>query len=152
MVVGGIAATLHGTSRHTFDLDVCPSMDRANLDLLGRALIDIDVRLRGVEEDIPFVPDGRTLESMEILTLDTSLGPLDVLMRPSGSPPYAQLRRRAARMELGKSAVLVASVDDLIEMKRSAGRDKDQADVAELEKVKALKRRLERGTSRRRKG
>lgn len=152
MVVGGLAATLHGTSRDTFDLDICPSTDRANLDSLGRALIDVDARLRGIEEDVPFVPDGRTLGAMEILTLDTSYGPLDVLMRPSGSPPYARLRRRAARLDIGTSAVLVASVEDLIDMKNSAGRDKDLADVAELEKVKTLRRRLERSASKRRKG
>lgn len=149
VVVGGIAATLQGTSRDTFDLDICPAMDRANLDLLGRALIDIDARLRGIEEDVPFVPDGRTLGSMEILTLATSLGPLDLLMRPAGAPPYASLRRRATRMDMGTSAVLVASLDDLIEIKSSAGRDKDRADVAELAKVKALKRRLERGAAKR---
>jgi hypothetical protein len=144
VVVGGIAATLHGSSRDTFDLDVCPSNDPGNLETLGRALIDLDARIRGGVEDVPFVPNGRTLAGMEILTLDTSLGPLDILVRPGGSPPYPQLRGRARRMKIGTSAVLVASVDDLIEMKRTADRAKDQADVEELEAIKRLGRRLRR--------
>src|SRR5919204_5960645 len=82
VLVGGIAATLYGSDRDTFDLDICPSTDRANLDALGRALIDVDASLRGLEEDVPFVPEGRTLSGIQILTLDTSFGPLDVLMRP----------------------------------------------------------------------
>jgi hypothetical protein len=148
VVVGGIAATLHGSSRDTFDLDICPSMDPDNLDVLGRALVEIEARLRGVDEDVPFVPDGRTLHGMQILTLDTSLGALDVLMRPDRSPPYAQLRRRARRMDVGTAAVAVASIADLLEMKRAAGRTKDQADVEELEAIQRLERRLRRKAAR----
>jgi hypothetical protein len=144
VVVGGIAATLHGSPRDTFDLDICPSQDSENLEVLGRALLDAEARLRGLEDDVPFVPDGRTLRRMEILTLDTRFGPLDVLARPGGSPAYSQLRRRARRMNIGSAAVLVASIDDLLEMKRSAKRAKDRADVEELEAIRRLERRLRR--------
>jgi hypothetical protein len=144
VVVGGIAATLYGSDRDTFDLDICPSPDRANLETLGRALIDVDAHLRGVEDAVPFVPDGRTLAGTQILTLDTSFGPLDVLMRPDESPPYRQLRARAERLDLGTTAVLVASIDDLLEMKRASGRDKDQLDVETLEAIKRLTKRLRR--------
>jgi hypothetical protein len=144
VVVGGIAATLYGSDRVTSDLDICPAMDPANLEALGRALVDIDARLRGIEEDVSFVPDGRTLAHMQILTLDTSLGPLDVLMRPDGSPPYRLLRGRAERLDLGTVAVLVASIDDLLAMKRAAGRDKDRLDVETLEAIKRLTRRVRR--------
>lgn len=145
VVVGGIAATLHGTDRNTFDLDICPSQDAENLDVLGRALIEIDARLRDIEEDIPFVPDGRSLAGIEILTLSTSLGALDVLVRPHGSPPYAALRRRAAKLDLGAAApVLVASIDDLIAMKRESDRPKDRDDIERLEALTRLSRRLSR--------
>lgn len=144
VVVGGIAAVLHGSERNTFDLDVCPAQDPANLDALGSALIEIDARLRGIEEDVPFVPDGRALAGIEILTLATSLGPLDVLVRPHGSPSYAAVRRRATRMDLGSAAVLVASIDDLIAMKRESDRPKDREDVERLEAIARLSRRLSR--------
>jgi hypothetical protein len=144
VVVGGIAATLYGSDRDTFDLDIRPSTDAANLEVLGRALVDVDARLRGVEEDVPFVPDGRTLARIQILTLDTSFGPLDVLMRPDGFPPYRQLRARAETLDLGQVAVLVASIDDLLEMKRASNRDKDKLDVETLEAIKRLTRRLRR--------
>jgi hypothetical protein len=144
VVVGGIAATLYGSDRDTFDLDICPSTDAANLEVLGRALVDVDARLRGVEEDVPFVPDGRTLARIQILTLDTSFGPLDVLIRPDGSPPYRQLRARAEKLDLGQVAVLVASIDDLLEMKRASNRGKDKLDVETLEAIKRLTRRLRR--------
>lgn len=143
-MIGGIALTIHGSDRNTFDLDICPSQDPDNLDVLGRALIELDARLRGIDEDVPFVPDGRSLKGIEILCLDTSLGPLDVLSRPSGAPPYEQLRRRAKRVDIGATAVLIASVDDLLEMKRTANRDKDKLDVEALETIKRVARRLAR--------
>ena len=132
VVVGGIAATMHGSSRDTFDLDICPAQDQANLDALGRALVRVGAQLRGAPAGI----------------LDTRFGAIDVLMRPDGSPPYAQLRRRAVRTEIGSTSVLIASVDDLIAMKRTAGRTKDRADVEELEAIKRLERRLRRADRR----
>ncbi len=144
MVIGGIALTIHGSDRNTFDLDICPSQDPENLEVLGKALIELKARLRGIDEDVPFTPDGRSLREVEILTLDTSLGPLDVLSRPTGSPPYDRLRRHAKRVDIGPAAILIASVDDLLEMKRSANRDKDKLDVEALETIKRLERRTRR--------
>jgi len=145
VVVGGIAATLHGSERNTFDLDICPDQTPANLDKLGAALIEIDARLRDIDEDVPFVPDGRSLAGIEILTLSTLLGPVDVIVRPHGSPPYSALRRRATRLEVGAPVpVLIASIDDLIAMKRESGRPKDRDDIERLEALTRLSRRLAR--------
>ena len=144
VVIGGIAAVLHGSERNTFDLDVCPAQDPANLQALGAALLEIDARLRGIEDDVPFVPDARTLGGVELLTLDTTLGPLDLIMRPPGSAPYEALRRRAERMDTGGVAVLVASLEDLIGMKTASDRPKDREDVERLEVLSQLRRRLAR--------
>lgn len=144
VVVGGIAAVLHGSERNTFDLDLCPAQDRDNLDALGRALVEIDARLRGIEEDVPFVPDGRSLRGMQVLTLATSLGPLDALARPDGSPPYRRLLGRAKTVEVGSASIRFASIEDLLSMKRAADRPKDREDVERLEGLAALQRRLSR--------
>jgi hypothetical protein len=142
VVVGGIAALLHGSDRNTFDLDICPAPVRQNLDLLGKALVQLDARLRGIEEDLPFVPDGESLARMQLLTLDTKLGPLDVLTQPDGAPSYPKLRRRAECLAIGSATVLVASIEDLLTMKRATNRDKDKLDVETLEALQRLKRRM----------
>jgi len=139
---------LHGSERNTFDLDVCPAQDAVNLEALGVALLAIDASLREITEDIPFVPDGRTLGGVELLTLDTTLGPLDLVMRPPGAAPYDSLRRRAERMDAGGIAVLVASISDLIEMKAVSNRPKDREDVERLEALALLRHRLEHGATR----
>jgi hypothetical protein len=87
------------------------------------------------------VPDARTLRQVELLTLVTSLGELDVLVRPPGALAYHDLRRNADRYDLGGFNVSVASIDDLITMKLAAGRAKDLLDVEELEAIKRLRHR-----------
>jgi len=141
VVIGGIAGVLHGSARNTFDLDISFATDDANLAALGDVLTALGARLKGVGEDVPFVPDARTLRQVELLTLVTSLGELDVLARPAGAPPYPELRRNADRYDLGGFNVSVASVDDLIAMKLAAGRTKDLLDVEELEAIKRLRHR-----------
>jgi predicted nucleotidyltransferase len=68
-----------------------------------------------------------------MLTLATREGNLDLLVDPPGSPRYAALRRRADVIELAGVSVRVASLEDLIEMKRAAGRRQDEVDIESLE-------------------
>lgn len=138
MVVGGVAMVLHGSARFTEDLDICYSTDPTNLDLLGTELVELDAKLRGIADDVPFVPDGRTLRRTSILTLVTPEGRLDLLFQPAGAPAYEELRRRAVRMDLGGFGVLVASLDDLAAMKRAAGRPIDLIDLEEIEVIRRL--------------
>jgi hypothetical protein len=141
VVIGGIAAVLHGSARTTFDLDISFATDDANVAALGDVLTALSARLKGVDDELPFVPDAQTLRRVELLTLVTSLGELDVLSGPPGAPPYAELRRNADRYDLGGFNVSVASIDDLIAMKQAAGRAKDLLDIQELEAIKRLRHR-----------
>lgn len=135
-MIGGIAAVLHGSPQNTFDLDICFATDRANVEALGDVLVGLGASLRGIEEDIPFVADADTLARVQLLTLETPFGGLDVMTRPGGSPGYETLRRRSARFDLGGVAVRVASLEDLIAMKRAGGRPKDLSAVADLEAIR----------------
>jgi predicted nucleotidyltransferase len=139
VVIGGIAAVLHGSAQATYDLDICYATDSGNLEALGGALVELKAQLKGVEEQVPFVPDARTLNRVEVLTMTTELGEVDMLARPSGSPGFEALRRHADRFDLDGFSVLVASIDDLIAMKSAAGRHKDLATVEELETIKRLR-------------
>jgi hypothetical protein len=143
VVIGGIAAVIHGSATITRDLDVAYATDEENLERLGAVLVALGARLRGVTEDVPFVPDGRTLRRTRVLTLDTPDGRLDVLADPDGSPGYELLRERALAADLDGIVVRIASLDDLIAMKKAAGRPKDLVAVEELEAIRRLQR--ERG-------
>jgi hypothetical protein len=139
VLIGGLASVLYGSATLTQDVDICFARDEANLEALAKALGELGARLRGVGESVPFVPDRRTLEQAELLTLETSAGPLDLVALPPGAPPYEVLRRRAQRLDLGAFAVSVASLEDLIEMKRIAGRPKDLIAIEELQAIRRLR-------------
>lgn len=145
VVIGGIALILHGSARNTFDVDVCFAGDDDNLAAFSSALTELGASLRGGAESAPFTPDARTLRQVEVLTLETPKGELDVLARPAGAPAYRVLREEAKRVDLGGFAVRVASLDHLLAMKRATGRAKDLADVSELETIKRLRRRERAG-------
>lgn len=140
MVIGGIAAVAHGSAQLTQDLDICHATDDANLDRLGLVLVDLEARLRGVAEAVPFVPDGQTLRRVQVLTLTTALGPLDLVASPDGAPGYARLHAHAVRADVAGVEVLIASIADLIAMKVAAGRPKDLLAIEELEAIARLLR------------
>ena len=139
VVIGGVAAVLHGSARNTFDLDICFASDPDNLEALGSTLVGLRAQLRGVSEAVPFMPDAAALRRVEVLTLTTTAGDLDVLRAPSGAPRYDVLRGHADRFDVGGFEVRVASIEDLIAMKTAAGRAKDLGDIEELEAILRLR-------------
>jgi hypothetical protein len=145
VLVGGLAVVLQAQPRFTNDADICYSIDPANLQTLGEALVGLDARLRGIDEDPPFFADARILRQTSILCLTTSLGDLDLLVDPPGCPPYDELRADAEVQQLDGFTLRVASIPHLLAMKRAAGRPQDQWDVDALEVA-----RRRRGLRRRR--
>jgi hypothetical protein len=149
VVIGGVAVVVQASPRFTRDLDISYATDTANLEKLGALLVALDARLRGVEEDLPFTPDARTLRHARMLTLTTREGDLDLLVDPPGSPGYPALRRHADVVNLDGHSVRIASLEDLIEMKRAAGRPQDQTDLESLEvarsRIRGTRRRPDAG-------
>lgn len=141
VVIGGVAVVVQGSPRFTRDLDISYATDAENLDRIGAVLVELGARLREIDEDLPFVPDGRTLRATRMLTLATREGDVDLIAEPPGSPGYPSLKRKATRIELGDVTVLIASIDDLIAMKRATGRPQDLVDLEALEIVRRRTRR-----------
>jgi hypothetical protein len=133
VVIGGYAVVLQALPRFTRDLDIVYSPDPANLERLGALLTGLHARLRGVDRDLPFIADARTLRQTQILTLETDLGGLDLLLAPDGAPPFEELRARATVFDLDGITVRAAGIDDLLAMKLAAGRPQDLIDVEALE-------------------
>jgi len=129
VLIGGVAARLHGSPSLTGDLDVCYDRSRENLPRLAEALQELQARLRGVDEDVPFLLDARTLKAGSNFSFVTTAGALDALGAPAGTQGYDELVVNAERMDIGGIEVLVADLDDLIRMKLAAGRPKDRIEA-----------------------
>ena len=136
VLIGGWAAKLQGSPSVTADIDISYDRSSDNLDRLANALSGLDVRLRGVPDDIPFVLDKRSLRSSELLTLTSSYGDIDLIGDPAGSSGFDALEAHADTLELDDLHVRVASIDDLIAMKSAAGRPKDRVEVEILEALR----------------
>jgi hypothetical protein len=133
IVIGGFGAQLLGAPLITQDLDVCYSRDDENLERLAAALRELHATLRGAPADVPFKLDPKTLKAGNHFTFLTDAGALDILGSPSGARGgYEELLPTAEEVDLDAYRVKVASIDDLITMKRSADRPKDRAVLEEL--------------------
>jgi hypothetical protein len=136
VVIGGVAGAIHGSPSITQDLDICYDRRPDNLERLAEALHSINARLRGAPQDVPFIPDARTLKRGDFFTFSTDVGPLDMLGTPSGSGGYDALVRNAHTFKLDDLTVRVASLQDLMAMKQAAGRPQD---LKELEILGAIR-------------
>lgn len=143
VLVGGVAARLHGATRLTDDLDLCPAWHPDNLERLATALKELGARLRDAPEDVVFPPiTGRTLRELHIATWTTSAGDLDVLHDIPGRDPhhpngYEQLAAGADRRQFLGVTILVADLGDIIVSKEIADREKDQEALPELRALHA---------------
>lgn len=148
IVIGGFAGVLHGSPIITQDLDICYARDDANLVALASALREMEAKLRGVEQEVPFKLDALTLKAGDSFTFTTRLGDLDCLGTPTGTNGYRELLANAQTLDVEGVAVMVADLDDLIRMKRAAGRPKDRAVMEDLGALREELQRRERGRQR----
>ena len=133
IVVGGVAATLHGSSHFTQDLDICYSRESADLQRLANALQSMHARLRGVPEDVPFLLEAEPLKRGLNFTFLTDLGDLDLLGEVSGVGSYDEALKTSVQYELFGHLYQILSLETLIAAKRAAGRAKDLLILPELE-------------------
>ena len=143
VLIGALAARLHGFPRLTADADITPAVDRPNLDRLAAALKELNARVytESVPEGLPFDTSSKMLERSRMWNLITDAGRLDIAFAPAGTDGYEDLKKNAEEFEAFGIRFFAASLDDIIRSKTAAGRDKDDDDIALL---RALKRRLDR--------
>jgi hypothetical protein len=143
VLVGGLAAQAHGSTSLTNDLDICYSLDPDNLRALADVLADVIAIRRGLPADAPKMPplDARTLRISSLFTLSTRFGDFDLLANPDPGFDYDSLVAAAIPAASAGVRVAVAGLDDLMAMKRAAGRPKDRV---ELEILGALREELDR--------
>jgi predicted nucleotidyltransferase len=141
VVIGGLAAQAHGSPLITEDLDVCFDLDRANLDRLAAVLNELAAVRRGMPDGLRAPLDRRALRAGDVFTLRTRFGDLDLLARPDPGLDFPQLRSRAERFELAGMPVWIAALEDVIAMKRAAGRSKD---LIAIEHLAALREEIDR--------
>lgn len=136
VIIGGIAATLHGSARLTNDLDVVYDRSSENIQRLALALAPFRPYLRGAPEGLPFRFDAETIARGLNFTLRTTAGDVDLLGEVTGVGSFASASRDSIEATLFGFAYRFLNLDALIRSKRAAGRAKDLEVLAELEAIR----------------
>jgi predicted nucleotidyltransferase len=137
ILVGGVAGTLHGAARATYDVDVVYRRSPENMSRLVTALAPYSPYLRGAPAGLPFAFDVVTLRQGLNFTLTTTLGDIDLLGDIPGGGVYEALLDQSEAIPLLGTTCQCVTLDGLIRLKRAAGRPKDLEAIAELEALRA---------------
>ena len=129
VLIGGLAALLHGSAHVTTDVDIVPEEAADNLERLSSALRELGARIRvtGEPDGVPFDHAAESLRRVRTWNLQTTQGDLDITFEPSGTRGYEDLRRDMVAIRLRGLDVPVASLADVIRSKEAAGRERDRA-------------------------
>lgn len=136
IIVGGVAAILHGSARLTQDLDLVYKRSDDNINRLVQALGPYHAYLRGVPPGLPFRWDAKTVKVGLNFTLTTDLGPIDILGHVAGGPAFENLVKNTIEVDLDGVRCLCLDLEGLIRVKKAAGRPKDLESIAELEALR----------------
>jgi hypothetical protein len=146
LVVGGVAVVLHGFVRATADLDLMVDFEEANL----ARFLEL-MKARGYLPKAPVAieafadPENRRSwredKGMKVFTLQHPRRAGELLDVFSWEPvPFPEAYSRRLIVPMDGYSISVASIEDLIALKRPVGRPQD------LEDIKAMEARLKEET------
>jgi predicted nucleotidyltransferase len=139
VLIGGLAMIAHGANILTQDVDFAYAIDPENVERLSSFLATIHARVLGRPTGDKFVISPAIVQRVRFLNLATDLGAVDVMREVPGVDSFDGLWERAAAMDMDGFIVRVASLDDLIAMKRAADRPKDRNHLYELLALKKVR-------------
>ncbi len=137
IVVGGLAATVHGSARLTQDVDFVYSREPRNIERLALALQPHSPYLRGAPPGLPFEWTAATIARGLNFTLTTAIGDIDLLGEIAGGGDYHALLPHTIEVEIFGHRCRCLDLPALIRAKRASGRPKDLEALAELEAILA---------------
>jgi hypothetical protein len=143
LVVGGVAVVLHGHLRTNADLDLVVALAPDNVRRALAAMDGLGFRPRAPVRAEDFAdPETRRIwmeeKGMTVFSLWSARVPgIEVYLFVREPFDFEQAWRRAVRVDLDTTSATVASLEDVVALKRAAGRPIDLADVAALEAIAA---------------
>jgi len=144
VLVGGVAAVVHGSQLVTGDVDICSPLEAPNLARIVAALSGLQARFRMTPDRRPLPLEPERLAGFKNLYLETDLGQLDVLSEIAGVGDYGAVASHTVTLDLGATTCRILDLDTLILSKKALGRPRDLQAVIELEAIRQHIRSKER--------
>ena len=144
LLIGGLAVSLHGVERATMDIDITVAMQPKNLNKLIACAESLELKpvlpiplssLKNIEQ-LKQWHQEKNLLAFALQTEEIAGVTLDILLFPPIE--FSKMQQNVTQFDIGNIKVNVASIDDLIALKRAAGRAIDLSDIEHLNKLKHL--------------
>ena len=132
ILIGGMAAILHGSARVTFDVDLVYSRTHENIERLVAALAPHRPYLRDASPNLPFAWDARTISGGLNFRLTTKLGDVDLFGEVAGGETYSDLLPHSFDVDAFGVHFKCVDLPTLIRIKEATGRSKDREAIAKL--------------------
>ncbi len=140
LLVGGLAMNLHGVPRMTMDIDLIIALNAENVAKFEACMKNLDI-FPNVPVKLSELVDTKKREA---LINDKHLIALSLISKKPALPAVdivifhplnfnEAFKNRVVR-DIAGTRVFLASIEDMITMKKSAGRMQDLADVKHLER------------------
>lgn len=141
LVIGGIAVLLHGYIRNTHDLDILADMSESNLDKIIKTLTDLHyipkVPVNPNELKDPqkreFWRTEKNMKAFSFIDCNNLTRIVDILIYSNLDFEKAYKNRKIVQLESTK--VSLASIRDIIALKKEALRPRDVDDIDHLERL-----------------
>lgn len=130
IVIGATAFPVYGYARATLDIDLFVRPEEGNIRKLRRALLDFGYDLTDISE-------SDMLKNKLLIrqyALETDIHPF------VKGVTFENIWKNKITAKFGKTEVYFPCLDDMIRMKKAAGRAKDLEDLKYLKKIKAKKK------------
>ena len=144
VIVGGVAVVLHGHVRLTTDLDLIVDLEREQALKTIDVLVGLGLRPRAPVDPRQFA-DPQVREnwmrekSLKVFTLADPSNRREVDLFVESPIPFEELWARSVQVTIGDTWVRIASIPDLIHLKRVSGRPVDRDDIEVLEAIQREK-------------
>ena len=136
VVIGGFAGVVHGASQVTKDLDICCLLSLENIEKLRGILKDLHPKHRmTASPKLSFMDHPQHVMGLNNVYLETDLGVLDVLGQVAPIGDFQRIKDSSIEIELLGHKCKVISLEDLIQVKESMTRNKDQTLLLELKTI-----------------
>ncbi len=137
VLIGGFAASVHGCTMVTQDIDICAAITEEEVAKLREALKDLHPKHRmNPNAKHSFLEYPTEIKGTNNIYLETDLGVLDILSQTQPAGSFAEIKSRSFEIPLYGRKCRVISIDDLITVKEKMNRPKDQQAVRELRLIK----------------
>ena len=140
LLIGGLAMNLHGVPRMTMDVDLVIALDANNIAKLANCASEL-----GLHPNVPVkLEDLADAARRDALFTEKHLIALSLISSTSASPTvdivihhpldFKQAFSKKVMRDIAGTPVMLACIEDMITLKKAAGRAQDLSDIIHLER------------------